>query len=304
MNTESTAIVALILVLILVFLAFVFFGNHNVKPETVSGTTPEQSAPNEVKPEEVEQSPVKSAFDNRTIDDLIQITSPVSGQSITSPLVIEGKARGFWYFEAVFPVMLADSRNNIIARGLATAKSDWMTEDFVPFSTKLEFTPDYGNSGTLIVHNNNPSNNTENNREKRIPVFFAQKETILVQVYFVNTKLDPNFMGEKVFPVQRSIPKTQAVARSALEELLKGPTQQEQGAGYSTSINSDVKIQKLSIVDGTARVDFDSQLEFQVGGSARVGAIRAQITQTLEQFKTVQNVIISIDGRTEEILQP
>ena len=200
--------------------------------------------------------------------------------------------------------MLADSRNNIIARGLATAKSDWMTKDFVPFSAKLEFTPDYAKSGTLIVHNNNPSNNTENNREKRIPVFFAQKETILVQVYFVNTKLDPNFMGEKVFPVQRSILKTQAVARAALEELLKGPTQQEQGAGYSTSINSGVKIQKLSIVDGTARVDFNSQLEFQVGGSARVGTIRAQITQTLKQFSAVKDVIISINGRTEDILQP
>ena len=33
-------------------------------------------------------------------------------------------------------------------------------------------------------------------------------------------------------------------------------------------------------------------------------AIRVQITETLEQFPTVDSVIISIDGRTEDILQP
>jgi spore germination protein GerM len=45
-------------------------------------------------------------------------------------------------------------------------------------------------------------------------------------------------------------------------------------------------------------------LEFQVGGSCRVAAIRAQITDTLKQFPPVDEVIISIDDRTEDILQP
>ena len=53
-----------------------------------------------------------------------------------------------------------------------------------------------------------------------------------------------------------------------------------------------------------AYVDFDEQLEFQVGGSCRVSAIRAQIIQTIKQFSTVKDVIISINGRTEDILQP
>jgi len=45
-------------------------------------------------------------------------------------------------------------------------------------------------------------------------------------------------------------------------------------------------------------------LEEAVGGSCRVTAIRSQIEQTLKQFSTVQSVIISIDNRTEDILQP
>lgn len=129
-------------------------------------------------------------------------------------------------------------------------------------------------------------------------------EMMEVQVFFNSSELDPEASCNKVFPVKRQIEKTEAIGRAALEELLKGPTQEEKDAGYFTSINPGVKIQKLIITDGVAKVDFDKQLEFQVGGSCRVAAIRAEIIQTLKQFPTVNDVIISIDGRTEDILQP
>ena len=131
-----------------------------------------------------------------------------------------------------------------------------------------------------------------------------QEEYMMVKVFFNNDRMDPEFSCNKVFPVEREILKTQAVARAALTELLKGPTEAEKAQGFFTSINPGVKIQELTIENGVARVDFDSQLEFQVGGSCRVSAIRAEITQTLKQFPTVNSVIISIDGRTEDILQP
>ncbi len=71
-----------------------------------------------------------------------------------------------------------------------------------------------------------------------------------------------------------------------------------------TSINSGVKIQRLSIQNGLARIDVNAMLEFKVSGSCRFQSIRAQIEQTLKQFPTVREVVISIDGRTDEILQP
>ena len=131
-----------------------------------------------------------------------------------------------------------------------------------------------------------------------------KEEKITLKIFFNNSKLDPEFSCNKVFPVEREVPKTLAVAKAALEELLKGPTDDEKSQGFFTSINTGVKIQSLKVENGTAKVDFDEQLEFQVGGSCRVSAIRAQITQTLKQFPTVKDVIISIDGRTEDILQP
>jgi spore germination protein GerM len=65
-----------------------------------------------------------------------------------------------------------------------------------------------------------------------------------------------------------------------------------------------VKVQSLSIEGGVARVDLSEELEEGVGGSCMVASITAQITETLKQFPTVDSVIISIDGRTEDILQP
>lgn len=130
------------------------------------------------------------------------------------------------------------------------------------------------------------------------------RETIKIKVFFNNDRLDPEFSCQKVFPIEKEIFKTQSIAKAALRELLNGPTEKERLDGYFTSINPGVKIQKLTIENEIAKVDFDEQLEFQVGGSCRVAAIRSQITQTLKQFLTVKETIISINGRTEDILQP
>jgi spore germination protein GerM len=128
--------------------------------------------------------------------------------------------------------------------------------------------------------------------------------SLVVQVFFCNSRINSKGFGDEVFAVERLIPRTPAVARYALEELLKGPTPKETAQGYSTNINSGVHIQTLVIEDRIAKIDFNEQLQADVAGSCRVSAIRAQITQTLKQFPTVDDVIISINGRTEDILQP
>ena len=62
--------------------------------------------------------------------------------------------------------------------------------------------------------------------------------------------------------------------------------------------------QKIEVNDGVAKVDFSKQMEFEMGGSCRVGLIRLQVEETLKQFPEIKQVIISVDGRTEDILQP
>lgn len=131
-----------------------------------------------------------------------------------------------------------------------------------------------------------------------------ETETMHVKVYFSNADLDPEFSCEKVFSTWRKIPRTLEVGQASLEELLKGPREEEKSGGYVTHINSGVNIKGLVIEDGIAVVNFDERLEFEVNDSCRTAAIRAQVTETLKQFPTVNGVVISVDGKTEGVLQP
>ena len=108
--------------------------------------------------------------------DLIVLDTPKAGEVITSPLVIKGKARGNWFFEASFPVVLTNWDGLIIAEGLATAKEDWMTEEFVPFDATLTFEkPGYGERGALILQKDNPSGLPENDDALEITIIYDQK---------------------------------------------------------------------------------------------------------------------------------
>jgi len=110
--------------------------------------------------------------------DLIRIDSPRPNASIKSPLTITGQARGNWFFEASFQVFLTDWDGKIIAQGIATAESDWMTTDFVSFIATLTFdtndiSGNYSNRGTLIAKKDNPSGLPENDDALEIPIVFA-----------------------------------------------------------------------------------------------------------------------------------
>lgn len=116
----------------------------------------------------------------------------------------------------------------------------------------------------------------------------------------------------KTYSVERVLGRISDSQKSALGEfaylvlvdLLKGPTEQEKAQGLFTSINEGTRIQRVIIDSGIARVDFNARLNEGVAGSCRVQAIRSQITETLRQFTEVREVIISVDGNSEEILQP
>jgi hypothetical protein len=103
---------------------------------------------------------------------LIRIENPKPNEIITSPLIVKGEARGYWFFEASFPIKLLDDKENLIALEIATAQAEWMTEDFVPFEVAVEFENPAAEKGILVFEKDNPSGLPENADELRIPVFF------------------------------------------------------------------------------------------------------------------------------------
>lgn len=236
----------------------------------------------------------------------IVILAPNENELVSSPLKIEGYINGDGWigFEGqVGTVKLFDNANKELGMAILTAKGEWMQVK-IDFETTLWFNYQGEGSGKMVFYNENPSGEAERNKIFELPVRLSKSssEKTTVKAYFSTQESSEDC--SKVFEVNRDVPKTTAVARAALEELLKGPTDQEKHAGFSTSINKGVIIKSLTILNGVAKVDFNSQLEFQVGGSCRVSAIRAQITETLKQFSTVKGVVISINAKTEDILQP
>lgn len=108
-----------------------------------------------------------------TKDDMIVLESPLPGTAISSPLQINGKARGNWYFEGSFPITLVDWDGRIIAQGHASAQGDWMVTDYVPFTATLSFTkPDTSVSsrGSLILKNDNPSGDPAYDRSLEVEI--------------------------------------------------------------------------------------------------------------------------------------
>ena len=110
--------------------------------------------------------------ESQTKPDLIRVLTPKPNETITSPLRIEGEARGFWFFEASFPVRLVDDSGKELGLAIAQAQDEWMTENFVPFRTELEFKPPAAEQGILILEKDNPSGLPEHADELRIPVRF------------------------------------------------------------------------------------------------------------------------------------
>ncbi len=88
-----------------------------------------------------------------------------------------------------------------------------------------------------------------------------------------------------------------------LKQLLAGPTPAEEEQGFQTAIDPATDLLSLDIDEGVARVDFSSEIE-PPGGSAWVLAIKDQVTRSLNQFSTVDEVMIMVEGETEGRLQP
>lgn len=115
---------------------------------------------------------VESAAEPAAIPDLIELAAPLPDAIIQSPLMLEGRARGAWYFEASFPAYLIDAAGDTIAVMPVQAEWDWMTEEFVPFRATFAFTAPTSETGTLILMKDNPSGLPEHAAELRVPIRF------------------------------------------------------------------------------------------------------------------------------------
>jgi hypothetical protein len=137
-------------------------------------------------------------------------------------------------------------------------------------------------------------------------VFAGEKEMLPVAVFLQNADQDQNSDPcSTVYAIPRAVSAETNIYRAAIEELLKGPTEEEASHGYATSLPPRVVLKDIGAdANGIVTANFDKTLDRRVAGSCRVGAIRLQIERTLQQFPEVRGVIIEVEGDSDEALQP
>lgn len=275
-------LIAFPVVLIGVLLLFIFTKKPAVAPETTMSPTVSASA---------------SATPTQELN--VVITSPEAGDTVSNPITVKGKAR---VFENTFAYVLRDANNKKLYENFAMTDARDAGQ-FGDFTVKIPV-PTGATTDLFVEAFEYSAKDGSVINLSRVPVKLASQETMKVKAYYNNNKLDPDLTCTVSFPVEREVLKTQETAFIAITELLKGPTDAEKKSGYSTSLPPNVRVNSIVIRYGTAYVDFDYTLQNEVGGSCRVGSIRSQIENTLKQFSSVKKVVISIDGRTDDILQP
>lgn len=226
----------------------------------------------------------------------IVVDEPTPGSTVDLPLTLKGKAR---VFENAFSYRVRDADDSILIEGFSMAQSPDIGM-FGPFDLDVIYPQPKSDHGFVEVFDYSAKDGYEQDMV-RIPVKFAKTDKLRIKLFFGRIDAPEGEECETIRGVDRAIVKA-SPAKSAIEELLKGPSNDEELQGATTSIPEDVKLQKIAVAGGVATVDFNAALN--TGGACRVTAIRKQIEETLLQFPTVDSVIISVNGNIEEALQP
>lgn len=247
-------------------------------------------------------------------ENLIQVETPQANEMISSPLIIKGRARGFWFFEASFPVKLLDEDGNLLGQTIAQAQDEWTTEDFVSFQAEIQFSPPSTSRGILVLEKDNPSGLPEHADELRMPILFSTKEIIQkrqVNLFYYNPERDKDELGnikcsrDGLVAVERKMPASQTPIRDTISFLLEGRENLTE-SDIAQGITTEYPLEGFSLVEanlkenGTLILKFDDPLNKTSGGSCRVGILWFQVEATAKQFSEVQKV----EFLPEELFQP
>ncbi|HEV8159252.1 MAG TPA: GerMN domain-containing protein [Pyrinomonadaceae bacterium] len=142
-----------------------------------------------------------------------------------------------------------------------------------------------------------------------VAVFGQTKDVMTIKIYLSDGNDNPNFENcGKVRHVMRTIPKTKAVAKAALDELVKGATEAEKAQNLSSIFSVETKsiIKNVNIKKDAAYVNLDDWVIENLGtATTSCGAFTfiTPIEKTLMQFSTVKRVFFAIEGKPKDFYE-
>ncbi len=214
---------------------------------------------------------------------------------------VEGNGRAF---ESNIGIKIYDANDNILYTGSVVTNAPDMSQfgDFSTDVTPLVFPQTDSITVECFVASPKDGSIVASD-SKKINYGIPYQ---MVEVFFGNTKLNPEMIDcGKVFPVNRRIAKnSKNPVLDTLFFLIEGPTKDEKDNGYFASTPNNLTINYVKEIGNKIQVDFGKELMSAGGGSCKVGAIRAEITKTVNGLKPVLDVVISSNENVDEVLQP
>jgi Ni/Co efflux regulator RcnB len=99
----------------------------------------------------------------------------------------------------------------------------------------------------------------------------------------------------KLWVTKRTVPRTRAVATTAVRLLLAGPNAAERAAGVRSAIPAATRLRGISLSNGTATVDVSSAFATAAPGT-QIRTRLAELVYTATQFTTVKRVRLEVAG--------
>lgn len=226
----------------------------------------------------------------------ILVSLPEDGDTVESPLVIEGSAR---VFENVVDWAITTEGGYPLQSGFFQTDAQDVGE-FGDFSERIFLDATVTGNVVLEVFTYSAKDGEKQDIVTR-HITVEETEKVSVNVYFVDPLIQGNDGCGELDVEKRTVLATNNVAELAIKELLAGP-QSEWGV---TEIPDQTELNRISISDSIATVEFTSpNITRWSGGACHVTALRKQIEETLLQFPSVDRVEILVNGNSEDILQP
>lgn len=106
---------------------------------------------------------------------------------------------------------------------------------------------------------------------------------------------------DRVMAVTREVPYSQAVAKTAMLELLKGPSAEElKGLKLHNEIPKGTKVLGVILDGNTIRVDLSKEFD-DGGGTLSMDMRLAQVVYTMTQYSTIESVEFYMEGKKVKV---
>lgn len=164
MSSRGWISIVILLAVIIFVLAWLLF----TTPAEAPVRSPIATSTNEA----VLPAPTASASSSQgaPLDTQVVVATPAGNATVSHTLDVSGSAPNQWFYEAVFPIQVRDSDDDLIGSAQGQAQSDWTQPGQIKFTAQIAVDSSYEGPATLILLKDNPSGLPQNADEVTVPI--------------------------------------------------------------------------------------------------------------------------------------